>query len=68
MWQLNFHHGDISWEHITKEISDTPWVKLFCGRDTAACTEIFMGKLIIICNKMVPSKKRVSKNRIPKER
>merc|ERR1712189_93378 len=30
--------------------------------------EIFMGILTIICNRVVPRKKRASRNRIPKER
>ena len=67
-WHQNFHHEDVSWINVNKEISDINWATIFSDKDTKTCTNMLMILLKIMCVKFIPIKKQRNKNRIPRER
>ena len=67
-WHLNFHHEDVNWINVNKEISNIDWNKIFLGKNTKDCTDILMDLLLILCLTHIPVKKQKSRSKIPKER
>ena len=65
---LNYRNENISWSNINDKIKETPWKKLFEGKDVKICTEIFISQIRHICYKYIPPKKPPTGSKIPRER
>ena len=54
---LNFHHKNVNWEGLEKDIDEINWENAFNEKSTEEKFETFCCKLLEICSKHVPKKK-----------
>ena len=69
LYNLNFTSDRIEWENIKKDLEYIDWKDLFKEKACDVCLKLFIGKIIELCNKYIPTRKgNNTHSKIPKYR